>query len=113
MQSNWSMREVVDIGANLGHPSYKKDLPDVLTRAKEAGLFSIFLRTVLFFFLYSSSSNAYNKIVLGNFSTRRGVFHEIFQYRPLVSSSNNRAAGVEPTRVDLQTDSLPTAPYGV
>ncbi|VDN27772.1 unnamed protein product [Cylicostephanus goldi] len=30
--------ELVDIGANLGHPSYKNDLNDVLKRAKQAGL---------------------------------------------------------------------------
>ncbi|VDK45420.1 unnamed protein product [Cylicostephanus goldi] len=30
--------ELVDIGANLGHPSYKDDLNDVLKRAKQAGL---------------------------------------------------------------------------
>ncbi|CAL2045302.1 unnamed protein product [Caenorhabditis brenneri] len=33
--------ELVDIGANLGHPSYQKDLNDVLDRAKQAGLSKI------------------------------------------------------------------------
>lgn len=31
------MYELVDIGANLGHPSYKKDLDDVIERSKQAG----------------------------------------------------------------------------
>uniref|UniRef100_A0AC35G7T7 Uncharacterized protein n=1 Tax=Panagrolaimus sp. PS1159 TaxID=55785 RepID=A0AC35G7T7_9BILA len=35
--------ELVDIGANLGHPSYKKDLDDVLERAKKAGLSKIMI----------------------------------------------------------------------
>ncbi|VDO89075.1 unnamed protein product [Heligmosomoides polygyrus] len=30
--------ELVDIGANLGHPSFKKDLDDVLKRARQAGI---------------------------------------------------------------------------
>ena len=29
--------ELVDIGANLGHPTYKEDLEEVLERAKKAG----------------------------------------------------------------------------
>ena len=29
--------ELVDIGANLGHPSYKNDLEQVLERAQKAG----------------------------------------------------------------------------
>ncbi|CAI5451049.1 unnamed protein product [Caenorhabditis angaria] len=33
--------ELVDIGANLGHPSYKDDFAAVLDRAKEAGLVKI------------------------------------------------------------------------
>ena len=30
--------ELIDIGANLGHESFDHDLPDVLTRAREAGI---------------------------------------------------------------------------
>lgn len=30
--------ELVDIGANLGHPSYKQDLENVLKRARQAGI---------------------------------------------------------------------------
>ncbi|CAB3398889.1 unnamed protein product [Caenorhabditis bovis] len=30
--------DLVDIGANLGHPSYKDDIDEVLSRAKEAGV---------------------------------------------------------------------------
>ncbi|KJH45891.1 hydrolase, TatD family [Dictyocaulus viviparus] len=30
--------ELIDIGANLGHPSYKQDLGDVLNRARQAGV---------------------------------------------------------------------------
>ncbi|GMT10033.1 hypothetical protein PFISCL1PPCAC_1330, partial [Pristionchus fissidentatus] len=32
------MYELVDIGANLGHPSYKKDLNEVIERSKQAGI---------------------------------------------------------------------------
>jgi TatD DNase family protein len=35
--------ELVDIGANLGHPSYKNDLNNVLERAKKAGLSKIMI----------------------------------------------------------------------
>uniref|UniRef100_A0A914Z688 Deoxyribonuclease TATDN1 n=1 Tax=Panagrolaimus superbus TaxID=310955 RepID=A0A914Z688_9BILA len=35
--------ELIDIGANLGHPSYKNDLNDVLERAKKAGLSKIMI----------------------------------------------------------------------
>ncbi|TKR68600.1 hypothetical protein L596_024563 [Steinernema carpocapsae] len=35
--------KLVDIGANLAHPSYHKDLPEVLARAKEAGLIKIMI----------------------------------------------------------------------
>ncbi|KAK6758328.1 hypothetical protein RB195_015879 [Necator americanus] len=35
--------ELVDIGANLGHPSYKDDLDSVLKRAKQAGLSKVML----------------------------------------------------------------------
>ncbi|EPB79944.1 hydrolase, TatD family [Ancylostoma ceylanicum] len=35
--------ELVDIGANLGHPSYKEDLNDVLKRAKQAGLSKVMI----------------------------------------------------------------------
>uniref|UniRef100_A0AC35TK73 Tat-linked quality control protein TatD n=1 Tax=Rhabditophanes sp. KR3021 TaxID=114890 RepID=A0AC35TK73_9BILA len=34
---------LVDIGCNLGHPSYSKDLEDVLTRAKQAGVNKIMI----------------------------------------------------------------------
>ncbi|ULT89987.1 hypothetical protein L3Y34_008404 [Caenorhabditis briggsae] len=36
-----ALYELVDIGANLGHPSYQKDLNEVLDRAKLAGLSKI------------------------------------------------------------------------
>ncbi|CAJ0562570.1 unnamed protein product, partial [Mesorhabditis spiculigera] len=35
--------ELVDIGANLGHPSYKNDLEEVIKRAKEAGIKKLML----------------------------------------------------------------------
>uniref|UniRef100_A0A7E4WBL7 Deoxyribonuclease TATDN1 n=1 Tax=Panagrellus redivivus TaxID=6233 RepID=A0A7E4WBL7_PANRE len=35
--------ELVDIGANLGHPSYKNDFEKVLERAKQAGLSKIMI----------------------------------------------------------------------
>ncbi|VDK69937.1 unnamed protein product [Anisakis simplex] len=35
--------ELVDIGANLTHPSFQDDLPDVLLRAKQAGLSKIMI----------------------------------------------------------------------
>jgi magnesium-transporting ATPase (P-type) len=34
--------ELIDIGANLGHPGYKNDLEQVLERAQKAGIFEIF-----------------------------------------------------------------------
>lgn len=36
-----SRYDLIDIGANLGHPSYQADLGDVILRAKQAGLSKI------------------------------------------------------------------------